>query len=134
MAQYQLDAAAAQIRSVFDGLPESLWTVPTGAAGMTPLEIVTHLTDCYVAAQAVCRGEKYEWGSFVMPKVGTEEMIGVLMSERDKASTALLAIGDESAYKNLTQYIVLHDAYHVGQVAALRVARNPEWDPYSMYA
>jgi hypothetical protein len=31
-------------------------------------------------------------------------------------------------------YIVLHDCYHVGQLCLVRLADDPNWDAYSIYA
>ena len=30
-------------------------------------------------------------------------------------------------------FIVGHDAYHIGQLAQIRLALNPEWNAYSIY-
>ncbi len=134
LLQYQLSASATQVDKVFAGLPGELWSAKTSAGGMTPLEIASHLTECYLAAQKSCKGEEHEWGSYVAPDDDPDAVMASLRSERTKASEELMRANNEKAFKDATQYIVLHDAYHVGQMAALRVEKDVAWDPYSIYS
>jgi len=51
-----------------------------------------------------------------------------------RAEAVALAMTSEEAAKASLDYVVIHDAYHVGQMALLRLEQEPGWDPYSLYA
>lgn len=130
---YQLKASARQVDKVFEGLPQESWGARLWESAMTPGETVAHLTECYIAAQKATVGEKHEWGSYIAPDDDPDSLVETMRHERQKAWRSILKAGNEEAFQHATEYIVLHDAYHVGQIAALRVSTEKDWDPYSIY-
>lgn len=131
--RYQLEATAYQLDNVLEGLEGDQWDAKVREDLMSPREVVGHLIECYIAAQKHATGEKHDWGSYLPPSDDAEELVTEMRSERAKACEALLAKGDDDSLRAATDYIVLHDAYHVGQLAALRLGLDPDWDPYSIY-
>lgn len=51
---------------------------------------------------------------------------------RSQALDDAFAIGTDEAVEHVMSYITLHDAYHVGQLCALR-AKLEGWDTESIY-
>ncbi|MBC8063708.1 MAG: hypothetical protein H7Y17_02680 [Chlorobia bacterium] len=130
LLQHQFDDAAYQLEKVFDGLDASLDFRLTEKS-MTPRETAAHLGECYVAMVKEANGEKHEWGTYE-PSTTEWPAVWENMKElRAKATAAVLAKpGSES---KASEFIVAHDNYHVGQMVATRMARDPDWDPYSIY-
>jgi hypothetical protein len=132
--KYQLDAAANQVDKVLEGLEPDQWDAKVREDLMSPREAVSHLTECYIAAQKHAAGEQHEWGAYVPSSEDPEDLLREMREHRVAAKESLLAKADDDALKAATDYIVLHDAYHVGQLAALRLAITPDWDPYAIYS
>lgn len=132
LIKYQIAASAKQVDKVLEGLADDKWGAKSGN-GMSPGETVVHLTECYVAAQTHLSGGTHEWGSYTASEETPTELAAKMRSERSKAWEAILGANDEEAGKAATEYLVLHDAYHVGQLATLRMGVDPEWDAYSIY-
>lgn len=132
--KYQLESAGRQIDRALEGLSDEQWDAKVREDLMSPKDVVSHLTECYVAAQRHADGGEYEWGTYSPASDQPAALLDAMKSERAKAWSAILAKSDEAAFKAATDYIVLHDAYHVGQLAALRFAVTPDWDPYAIYS
>jgi hypothetical protein len=132
--KYQLEASANQIDKVLDGLQDDQWDAKVRDDLMSPREVLAHLTECYIAAQDHAAGRKHEWGSYIPADDDPDALVAEMRRERSKAWAELLAKSDEDSFKAATDYLVLHDAYHVGQLAALRLGITPDWDPYAIYA
>ena len=130
---YQLETSAQQVDKVLEGLAEDKWGAKLRDESMSPAEVVAHLTECYIAAQKELKGEPHEWGSYVPADDSPNALVAAMRAERKKACDAITAKSDEESVKAATQYIVLHDAYHVGQLATLRLSVDPSWDAYSIY-
>ncbi|HXH62246.1 MAG TPA: DinB family protein [Fimbriimonadaceae bacterium] len=130
---YQLEASGKQIEKALEGLDESKWEGRLRADCMSPAETVAHLTECYIAAQKDIAGKQHEWGSYFASEDTPEGLLKTMRAEREKACESIRGANDENALKAATQYIVLHDAYHVGQLSAYRMGVEPEWDSYTIY-
>ena len=131
--KYQMETCAKQVDAVFDSLPDNLWDHKTSEGCMTPRETVVHLAEAYVAAGKHMSGEEHEWGSFRLEASDPSELMRAMRRERQLAVEAILSGDADKAPEAATQYLMLHDAYHVGQMCALRVREEPEWDAYSIY-
>ena len=131
--RYQLESSAHQIDKVLEGLPEDKWEAKMRGDCMSPSEAVAHLTECYIAAQKDLAGVQHEWGSYLPSGDTPEALVAEMREERKKAWDAMVSRGDEESVKAATQYVILHDAYHVGQLAMLRLGLDRDWDPYSIY-
>ena len=120
------------VSQVFAGLDES-GADYKHANLLTAKETAAHLCECYVMLDSRIRGEEYQWGTY---KVGESSWEGIQreMGElRARASEAALTAGDDKSLWYLNEFMVGHDQYHVGQMCAVRLARDPEWDAYSIY-
>ncbi len=133
LLKYQMEAAGKQVDTVLDGLADDKWRT-NASGGMSPSETVVHLTECYVATQTHVAGGTHEWGSYKASEETPSDLVSKMRSERSKAWSAVLGSDAEDAGETATQYLILHDAYHVGQLATLRMGVDPEWDAYSIYS
>ncbi|MBS1723853.1 MAG: hypothetical protein JSS66_12975 [Armatimonadetes bacterium] len=133
LARHAMDETGHQLFKSLDGLSADQWDAKADAHLMSPRETVSHLCDCYAAYRAAQQGGTYEWGSYKLAATDGDGMIAELKSNRDAAIASLGPAGEEKALKDSMAYIALHDAYHVGQICALRLKLNPAWDPYSIY-
>jgi len=134
LLKYQLDAIAHQVDKVLEGLEEDKWDGKVREDCMSPRETVIHLTECYIAAKRDLAGEKHEWGSYVAESEDISELLSKMRSERDSVRDALLNSDSEKSGEVATQYVMLHDAYHVGQLATYRIGADADWDAYAIYS
>ena len=132
--KYQLETSAKQVDKVLEGLNGDQWDAKVRDDLMSPKEAVVHLTECYIAAQEHAQGKSHDWGSYIPSDDDPNALLNEMRGHRSRAWADLLAKADEDSFKAASDYIVLHDAYHVGQLAALRLAITPDWDPYAIYA
>jgi hypothetical protein len=132
--KYQLESAGHQVDKVLEGLKEDQWDAKLRDDCMSPKEVVAHLTECYVAAQKDMVGQQHEWGSYMPADEAPPALLAEMREARQRAWDDLIKSGDEKAVKAATQFIVLHDAYHVGQLATLRLGLDPQWDAYAIYS
>ncbi|HEY3781816.1 MAG TPA: hypothetical protein VGL56_12085 [Fimbriimonadaceae bacterium] len=130
---FEIENIGGQLRGAFAGLPDSLQDDKVCEGGMSPREMLEHLSEAYEATIASSKGEEYEWGTFTVDDKSWDNLISVFWDRREKATEAVL-VDDETKLKAGFDYIVAHDAYHVGQLAALRVGKEPGWDFYSIYS
>jgi len=131
--EYQIGTSGRQVEMVLDGFAAEKWDKSLSEGSMNTTELVGHLTECYLAVQKHMLGEEHEWGSYIPAQESAQELVAAMRTEREKAKEALLAASSDDAVKAATDYVVLHDVYHVGQMAALRMSVDPEWDAYSIY-
>lgn len=131
LLRLQIEDAGYQLDKALTGLPEEL-TSFRFENGMTPFEQVTHLTEAYVALEKMLAGAEHEWGSYTLEGKSWPEALETMKTQRATTSEKVLK-GDDDAIKKGTDFIVGHDYYHVGQLAAIRVAKDPAWDPMSIY-
>ena len=132
LIKFQMEASGKQVDKVLEGLADDKWGVKAGAS-MSASETVAHLAECYVAAQTHLSGGTHEWGSYKAVGETPEELGATMWSERTKAWEAILGSDADDVGETATQYLLLHDAYHVGQLATLRMGLDSEWDAYSIY-
>jgi uncharacterized damage-inducible protein DinB len=126
----QIEETGYQLTKVLEDLTPEQWDAKLGAS-MSPRETMTHLADCYKAVMAKVEGGEPAWGTTELPSdfdVARAEM----MQMRGLATQAVLGLDAEQAAEMATDCMVLHDAYHVGQLAALRLHLGG-WDAYAIY-
>lgn len=102
-------------------------------SAMSPREILEHLCECYVAYSAYAQGEKHDWGSYAAEDKGTGPLMSKCLELRASAIEKGLASESEGIRNASMDFIALHDCYHVGQVASLRIAKEPDWNSHSLY-
>lgn len=127
----QIEEVGYQLERVIAGIEGDQWDAKLCDDGMSPRETVAHLADCYSAVQVVGNGEEYAWGSYVVPEDPDEAVLDMLR-QRAAATKCVLGMDPDKMATTATAYIVLHDAYHVGQLAELRLSFGG-WEPYSIY-
>ena len=133
LLKWQLDHVGTQLTKAFDGLPVSGWDHRASPGAMSPRETAEHLCECYTAFAASAAGGKHEWGSFQIEDKSEANLIATMRTLRSDAVATALATGDDQVYREATEYILTHDAYHVGQLCASRLDSDPNWDAYAIY-
>ncbi|MBV6459766.1 MAG: hypothetical protein HONBIEJF_02919 [Fimbriimonadaceae bacterium] len=128
-----IDDAGFQLSQVFDSLPPGAWTGRTSDDAMTGLETVEHLSEVYIAAKKAANGETHEWGTYHSESPDGPTMLADMHKLRSEAVEACLELDDTQAVDIGLGFLALHDAYHVGQMASLRLKVDPDWNAYSIY-
>ncbi len=131
--RYAMDQTKLQLEKVFDGISEEHMDFKVSEQAMTPRETLLHLCDCYEAVKVGAAGGEYEWGSLAIEDKSTAGLLKMMASQREQATTVALDQSEEQAAMYGFNYIALHDAYHVGQMALVRMATDSNWNPYSIY-
>jgi hypothetical protein len=132
LLRYEMDHVGKQIDICLDGMSEAAFSTKCAPNGMTPAQVVEHLADAYEAYLVTVRGEKYEFGSFVIEPKTPENLRRSWANQRAKAVAVAMA-GDDKGMTEAYDYIVGHDNYHVGQLVLSRLQAEPEWDSYAIY-
>ena len=130
LLKHQIDDSGNQLVKVFDGIDESLDSKLTDQA-MSPRQVAAHLCECYQAVITEAAGGKHQWGSYQPSTTEWPALWQEVMALRSQASEAALGAADWETHANA--FIPAHDYYHVGQLAMLRLTKDPAWDPYSIY-
>lgn len=127
---HQFDDAGYQLAKVFEGIDDSL-DFRLIENGMTPRETVAHLGECYTALLNETQGVKHQWGSYAPSTTEWPALWEEVQSLRRKAFAAALEKEDWEGHAS--DYGPAHDYYHVGTMVQIRLARQPDWDAYSIY-
>lgn len=134
LLKYLLAQSGSQLNKAFESLAEELMDTKLVPTSMSPREIAEHQCEAYISLIKKARGEEHKWGEHKAADQATGSIIGEMMRLRQEAVDAALSSTDPSMRQAACDYIALHDAYHVGQIASLRVERDAAWDPFSIYA
>jgi|CXWL01.1.fsa_nt_gi hypothetical protein len=129
----QMAGAGFQLEKVFEGVEESHADFLAHPAMMTPRQVAVHLADCYVAMQKKARSEEPEWGSYQAPGSSLKDALAGMKAEREKAMGSISILDEKEQIHLATDFLILHDAYHVGQMCTIRLAIDPEWNYHSIY-
>jgi uncharacterized damage-inducible protein DinB len=129
---YEIENTGYQLSACFKDLPESLRNKRSTEQGMTPREVASHLCESYLALLSHTAGKEYEWGSFSADGLEWDDLLAKAFELREQAAAAV-CVEDDPKLKSGHDYIVAHDAYHVGQLCSLRIQFEPGWEPYSIY-
>lgn len=129
----QLNATAYQVEKVFEGLAEGLYDHRTTTSAMTPAETLEHLAECCVAYLSSLKGEEHQWGTFSIENKSPEVLKATFWKLRSDAAAEAAVQTDDNNIRSAFSFLVLHEAYHVGQMAQMRIACDPDWNPYSIY-
>lgn len=131
LIRHQTDTSLKQLKACLKDLPNEAGSIKLTDQGMTIEDIIQHLGDCYTAILQGTDG--YDWGSFQSAKGELAEKSEEILGLRAKALDKLFADPDQIDYPKVTDFIVLHDAYHVGQLVLCRLIAEPGWNHYSIY-
>ncbi|MER3414413.1 MAG: hypothetical protein C4341_09345 [Armatimonadota bacterium] len=130
-ALHAIEIAGRQLEACWAGLSLSGWDATPLPNILSPRQLAEHLCDCYRAAIAALKGESHDWGTYRLSDGG--DPLEAWRRERAAAIEAIRTGDPEKAPHVGLEYLALHDAYHVGQLCAVRLALDPEWDAYSIY-
>jgi hypothetical protein len=129
---HQITDCGYQLERVFNGIDESTADLKVGPEAMSPRETAAHLIECCQAFLVEADGASYDWGSMQMEDTSWARLMDVLVDKRQEAAVKV-ANGDDRVLKLASSFLVIHDAYHIGQMAQLRIHHTEGWDPYSIY-
>ena len=131
---HSLDSAAKQVHAVFTGINGDLWNHQVVPEAMSPIQTATHLAHCYTAFLAEAAGEHWDWSKpFELGTSEPGEALNKMNSLRNEAIDVLKSTSDEAVITKAVDFLLMHDCYHVGQMAIFRMNTDPSWDPYSLY-
>lgn len=130
LLRIQFDDAGYMIDKVFEGVDASLDAKLTEQS-MSPREVAAHLAECYTAILKETAGEKHQWGTY---KPASDEWDAQWAEFKDLRARATEAAVNKDGWEvHANSFGPAHDYYHVGQMAALRLSKDPGWDPLSIY-
>lgn len=132
LMQHQIDNLGFQLEQCFAGWNPNHLDDTLTEGGMSARTTLAHLAECCVAASTEAAGGKHEWGSYTLPDPTWDAAQAEWRSQR-AAAAALLCKDDEACLKHAHDFLVSHDAYHVGQLCQLRLKVEPEWNAYAIY-
>jgi hypothetical protein len=130
---YEINHMERQLRGVTDAMPAALQDLRLTASSLSPRQTLEHLCEVYQATLTESKGGKHEWGSFAVLNTEWQSLVETLWVMRRAATDAVTIDEDEKRIRSGHDYIVSHDAYHVGQLALIRMSGDSLWDPYSIY-
>lgn len=115
------------------GLPDTLHNDRIHETAMSPAEAVEHLLQVRAAFAASLRGESWDWSQPFSS--GIESLDDRISALKEQTASLLEKVdfGNAQQVESLIGYFPAHDNYHVGQICQLRMAREPEFNPYSIY-
>lgn len=125
--RHQSDYVGNQVRACVHGMEKATWDARLAANGMTARETMAHLCDVYQYVAEKAKGGEPRWNQYL----GDGSLDDF---DRLRAQAVDACLASDSASELLTDYIIVHDAYHVGQLCWIRRACEPEWDVYAIYA
>ncbi len=129
----QTEDVGYQLEKVLEGISETNLDFKISPSAMSVRQQVEHLCEVYTAASEICRGEEHKWGEYSVDDKSWTNLKPLYLTLREQALKLLTESDDDQSLKRTSEFIIGHDYYHVGQLAALRIACDPEWNPYSIY-
>lgn len=127
-----INDSGQQVVKIFENLPPDSWDQKPAPEGMTIRAMAQHLCECYYAYSEMAQGRTYDWGSYAVEVTEPADLVALVLSLRSEAAKIALD-GSDKAMKDSLEFLCLHDAYHIGQIALIRIRTEPNWDPYSIY-
>jgi uncharacterized damage-inducible protein DinB len=136
-----------QIERAVTGLTEEQADFRFGEGIMSVRDTLVHLADNCLALSAELEGRKHDFGAW---RPSGEGLVHLLREWGELREQALAKVAERlrgvdldalmkvsfatwPGWKVLTEWVVTHDAYHLGQICALRLAQCPDWDMYTVY-
>lgn len=130
---FQIQTTANQVERAIDGLSDSDMEHKVSGQCMDIGSILEHLCECRVAFLAESAGNKHNWGTYQAPDRSLAGLRNTFRDLTDKAVELVKSEDSEDVLKHGSDFVVLHDAYHVGQLCATRLTFDRAFDPYSIY-
>ena len=128
-----ISGAGTQLTRTLAGLTDEALDFRAHPSAMSLREQLVHLSECYLAMEAEVKGQEYDWGSYKSDLTTVNELVADLFARRRVATDIALSNEEPAAMLTAVSFLVLHDAYHVGQLCLLRQAFDPEWSSFAIY-
>jgi hypothetical protein len=129
LLQSQMDAAGFGLEKAFEGLTDQAWDQTLGGM-LSPRATLYHLCEVYTALMIKLDGGQFRWGTFQAPE---GDPLTVFRDIRAQAVAKVLDSDSDAALATASDFITMHDNYHIGQLAGLRLSLEEGWNPYSIY-
>ncbi len=129
----QCETLEKQLEIVMAGMAEETLDHKLHSDGLSPRELYAHLGECLAALRCELQGTKHEWGSYSMKATSVAGQKSEYHDLRRSVLGEAFADGSDRAIELVSGYVVLHDAYHVGQAAAIRAGAEG-WDTGLIYS
>ena len=133
LLKVQLDDVTFQMEKVLEGISENDLDFKPAPTPMSVREQLEHLCEVYVAVEEEFRGVKHAWGEFTLEDKSLENLTAEIAKHRAVAITAVSGADTSDDLSKAYAFMVAHENYHIGQLVALRLAINPDWNAYSIY-
>jgi len=96
-------------------------------------EHVNHISECAFVVIKMGRGEEHTFGTFSSDHPEFSAMIQEMFALRKQVLDAAVSSGADQDITTAWNYIIEHEMYHIGQIAATRQALEPAWSSHSLY-
>lgn len=133
LLERQLAIVKKQIDKVLQSFPQEHLDFKATEQAMSAREQLLHLGEVSLAVVEATKGAEHLWGTYEVQDTSFNTLMKSYEILRSEAVEASLSSGDETLLEKLMNFIVLHEAYHVGQLALTRLAVEPEWNAYTIY-
>ena len=133
LLSHQLEDTTFQITKVLEGVKESDLDFKIGPTTQSIRGLIEHLCEVYTAVEEESRGEHHKWGSYSIEDKSWGNLINTFTTLRSRAIELVSSPESEQQLFSASDFMVGHEYYHVGQLASIRIATDPEWDPFSIY-
>lgn len=133
LLSHQLEDTTFQIAKVLEGVKESDLDFRIAPSARTILEQIEHLCEVYTAVEEQSRGEHHQWGAYVIEDKSWSNLLATFTTLRSKAIEIVSSPQSEKELFTASDFMVGHEYYHVGQIASIRIATDPAWDPFCIY-
>lgn len=128
-----LATARYQLEKALDGMSSDQCAMSPMTTLMSASQTMEHLCEAYTACEAALQHKTHEWGSYQSGLSDPDALKAHMFELRDRVTAMVTESQDERAYALASDYILQHDAYHIGQLCACRIALDPEFNPYAIY-
>jgi hypothetical protein len=133
LARKAMELPAHQLDKVLEDFPKEHYDTKLCPEAMSPREMLEHLCECYVNAIPYADGIEPDWGAYKIVDKSWDHLLLLLNEKREAAIHKALTLEGEKLVSIALGFLSVHDAYHVGQLAQLRIHVQPDWNAYSIY-
>ena len=128
----QINDVGFQLNVALSNIDPADWEKQVVPEAMSAAETALHLCECYTAFLAHANDLEHSWGTYSLDDTSQDNVLKTRHNLREQAIQQLSENFSEKSASDATAYIILHDAYHVGQLCTLRLKLG-NFDAYSIY-
>jgi uncharacterized damage-inducible protein DinB len=123
-----------QLEKALEGLTDADGDKKINDNLMSASETMAHLAECCAAFCTTAAGGTHDWGTYESGESTLSGNLANWKKERAAAMAVLEASDNPEDLDHAMDYMTIHDAYHVGQLCALRLTLDPDWDAHAIYS